>query len=393
MIDTIVLTLSRDMYHLTDPDKFEPSARWINDTTGRLGSRAFIASKQNPTRSDLLNGIYKPRLTLTNRFNHLRRWEATLKIELSLPKLLFGNNFDEMQDSDFGAVTNKLKQRLKEMGVRVFLPLLINAPVSAVHYSKNIPLTDGTTPHYLIGKIKEANIKLSLDVNQTDYRNDGHCYKWHANSYEVAFYDKIKDLETANKSEKRAVENDNAIQLNLFEAFEGRKRLEVLRMEVRLNKRQKIGQLFRLLGIQSELIYKNLFNSTVSKNVLLHYLDELESKRLALFDYKPATQKALLADLIIKNPKLGMNRTLQLYGLKQVFEAVTPRELRAMFGNYCQRSWYRLIAEAKKVILPATTSPLSVIRKHLTNFEPLKLVDFQNATKDRMGLDNACKPL
>ena len=57
---------------------------------------------------------------------------------------------------------------------------------------------------------------MSLDVNQTDYRNEGHSYKWHCNSYEVVFYDKIKDLEKAKQSEKRAIEKDNAIQLHLF---------------------------------------------------------------------------------------------------------------------------------------------------------------------------------
>ena len=49
-----------------------------------------------------------------------------------------------------------------------------------------------------------------------------------------------------------------------------------------------------------------------------------------------------------------------------------------MFSGYSQRSWYRLIAEAKTVKLPPSKSPLEVIREHLTNFEPLKLVDFQD---------------
>jgi hypothetical protein len=142
------------------------------------------------------------------------------------------------------------------MGIGVFTSILEIAPVSVIHYSKNIPLTDGTTPHYLISKIKEANISLALDVNQTDYRNDGHSYKWHSNSYEVAFYDKVKDLEMAKRTEKRAVENDSVIQLKLFEAFKKRKMFEVMRMEVRLNKRQKMEQLFRTLGIQSELTLK-----------------------------------------------------------------------------------------------------------------------------------------
>jgi len=377
MLDTIVLTLSKGMFVINEPDRFEPSARLILDENSSLGGRGYIPAKQNPTSRELKNGYYKPRLTLTNRYNHTGRREASLKIELSLPKLLFGNNFDELELKDFATVVALLQSKLKEMGILVFTPLLENAPVSAIHYSKNIPLTDGTSPHYLIGKIKQANVSLALDVNQTDYRNDGHSYKWHSNSYEVAFYDKLKDLEMANKSEKRAIENDNAIQLNLFETFKERKRLEVMRMEVRLNKRQKIGQLFRVLGIQSELTLKNLFSPLIAQQVLLHYLDELESKRLTLFDYKPTSQNSLLADLVINNPSIGIRKTIQLFGLKQAFDSTTPRELRNMFGKYGQRSWYRLIAEAKSIKLPTTKSPLGVVREHLTRFEPLKLVDFE----------------
>lgn len=379
MLDTIVLTLNNGMYFIKDPDMFEPSARLILGDSSSLGGRGYIPAKQNPTKNELKSGIYKPRLTLTNRYNYEKRVrEATLKIELSLPKLLYGNNFDELTQNDFELVTEKLVKALKTMGVLVFTKVLENAPVSAIHYSKNIPLTDGLTPHYIIGKIKEANIKLSLDVNQTDYRNEGYSYKWHSNSYEVAFYDKIKDLETSAKSEKRALERDNAIQLNLFETFQERKHFEVLRMEVRLNKRQKIKQLFNSLGIKSDITYKNIFSTAVSQKVLLNYLDEIESKRLALFDYKPVNSKSLLAELIVQNPELKLKRIVQIYGLKQIFDTVNPRELRTMFGKKSQRSWYRLIAEAKAIRLPPTQSPLKIVREHLNTFEPLKLVDFQN---------------
>jgi len=369
MLDTIKLLLSKDMFWVTDKTYFQ------KETQNAL--RGYFTLVQNPTKTELINGIYKPRLTMTKRFNTTGRQEATLSIEFSAPKLLFGNNFDELTDNDFPLVIDKLEEVLKTMGIRVFHKLLLSAPVSAVHYSKNILLTDGTTPHYLISKIKEANIKLSLDINQTDYRNDGHSFKWHSNSYEVAFYDKIKDLEMAKKSEKRAIENDSTLQLSLFDSFQARKRLEILRIEVRLNKRQKIGQLFRMLGINSDLTFQNLFSQDISQKVLLHYLDELESKRLPLFDYKPSSPKSLLADLVIRNPKLGLKRTIQLYGLKQVFDTMTPRELRTMFNGYSQRTWYRLISDAKKINLPPTISPLNVVRQHLNSFQPLKLVDFQ----------------
>lgn len=370
MVDTIKLTLGKNMFLITDVSLFQKEKQ--------NASRGYFTLVQNSTKSELLRGIYKPRLTMTKRFNTSGVFEATLSIELSLPNFLFGNNFDELIQSDFQTLVDKLIPILKEMGVRVFTQTLINTPVSSIHYSKNIPLTDGSIPYYYISKIKETNISLALDINQTDYKNEGHGYKWHCNSYEVAFYDKIKDLEKARISEKRATENDNALQLHLFDELQKRKRFEVLRMEVRLNTRPKIKWMLKTLGIETELTFKGLFNSATSQKVLLYYINELQRQRLAIIDFKPKSPKDLLATLTINNPKLGLRKILQLFGLKQAFEAVNPRELRTMFGKYTNRSWQRLIAEVNQVNVPKTKNPFTLLTEHLNTFEPLKLVDFQS---------------
>ena len=232
MIDTIVFTLHQHTYRITQPDLFTPSARWALENSYQRHSA--ITSKQNPTKRELRSGIYKPRLTVSRRINALGNREIMLKVELSLPKLLFGNNFAELRYKDFILVINKLVTILHEMGIETTADTLTQASVSAIHYAKNIQLTDGSTPYHYIRKIKEANAQLSLDINQTDYRNEGHSYKWHTNSYEVAFYDKIKDLEQAKISSKRAVEKDNDLQLSLLKNFKQRRNVEYLRMEARL---------------------------------------------------------------------------------------------------------------------------------------------------------------
>ena len=264
---------------------------------------------------------------------------------------------------------------LKQMGVVTTAAAIASAPVCTIHYSKNIPLTDGATPRFFINKLKEANIKLSLDTNQTDYRNEGHSYRWHCNSYEVIFYDKIKDLEKARTSNKRAVEKDSDLQLPIAEKLKNKRKLEVLRMEVRLNKRKKIKQLFAQLAIKNDLTFKKLFKPAISKKILMHYMDELESKRPTLLDYKTSSDqdgKTLLADLIFHNPTLGPKKVLQLYGFKAALNIMTPRELRAMFANHSTRTWYRLIAQANQIRLPETQKPFGDIRKCLTKFKPLR---------------------
>jgi len=378
MIDTIVLTLTQDMYQITQLDAFTPSAGWILKHSSAHYSG--IQSKQNPTKKELLRGIYKPRLALAQYPTSRTTFEPMLKIELSLPKLVYGNNFDELSYKDFKQVTEKLVAVLATMGIVVARDTLAKASVAAIHYSKNIPLTDGSTPYHYINKMKEANVKLSLDTNQTDYRNEGHSYKWHCNSYEIAFYDKIKDLEKSQQSSRRAIEKDNELQRHLVKSFEMRHKLEFLRMEVRLNKRAKIKELFKELGIAARLTFKRLFKPAIAKRVLLHYLDKLESKRLALLDYTPKSDKALLVGLIMNNPTASANKIIQLFGLKKALAIVTPRELRSLLAQHNQRSWYRLIADAQSINLPPVNSPFDVIRKQLVSFKALR---FDNCYRKR----------
>lgn len=367
MIDTVVLILSSDTFTIANPDIFIPSARWITNTS--FSAVHGMQSKQNPTKKELAAGIYKPRLTL---FYSIPHKQVMLKIELSLPKLFYGNNFQELKGKDLQPLLSKLSITLGQMEVIVDPLQLSKAHVSSVHYSKNIALTDGSTPYHYIQKIKESNIKISLDVNQTDYRNEGHSFKWHCNSYEVVFYDKIKDLEKAKHSEKRSIEKDNAIQLHLFPELRKNNKFEILRMEVRLNKRQKMKQLFAKLGIKSDLSFKNLFRPAISKKVLLHYLDELESKRSVLMDFKGMDDKALLTDIILNNPELGSKKTLQIFGLVKALEIVNIRELRGVFSKQDPRGWYRFMADIKEIKLSGSNSSFAVIKKYLLKFKTIQ---------------------
>lgn len=379
MIDTIVLTLRQNMFTIIDHDKFSPSTKGLYDQTNyyRLGSRSNMVCKQNPTQSELRVGIYKPRLTITKRFNEYHQFEIMMKVEFSIPKLLFGNNFDELDGSEFNRAVVLLKQKLKQMGVFAFEHFLINAPVSSIHYSKNIPLTDYSTPYSYLEKIYKTNINEKLDLNQTDFRNEGHSLKYRANSFEIAFYDKLKDLDKAKISEKRAEEEDNALQLNLFETIKIRKPFEVLRMEVRLNKKQKLIQILKRIGITYEPTFQSLFKRETAQKILLHYLDEIEQGYPSLLAYTEEP-KDFLTDFIINNPKTGLRKTIQMLGLRTILGKTGIREFREITKRYGNKSWYRLYAETKKIRSPKVVNPFAVLRNSLEDFKPLKLVDFQS---------------
>jgi len=369
------------MYTILEPDKFSPSTRGLTDPTAgyyRLGGRSNITCKQNPTPNELKMGIYKPRLTVTKRINRAGNFEIPLKIEFSIPKLLYGNNFDELIDADFPAVIQKLKIVLKEMGVYLFEKNLINAPVSSVHFSKNIALTDYTTPYTYLSQLTKLNINKRLDTNRTDFRNEGHSFKYRANSFEIVFYDKIKDLQQAKTSEKRAEEKDNALQLDLFDVLTKQKPLEVLRVEIRLNKRQKISQILKKIGKEVEPTFANIFNQDTAKKVLLHYISEIEEAYPPLLTYQYDSPKKFFEKLLVANPKLKPTQALELTAFRALLEEIGVREYRQMTKRHGNYYWYSLNSKMKKLNHTDEVGVFSLLRKQITEFEPLKLLAIQD---------------
>ncbi len=379
MIDTIVLTLNENSFKIVEHDKFSPSTEGLYSSSYyRLGGRANLVCKQNPTSRELAAGIYKPRLTATKRFNKHRNFEITLKIEFSIPKLLFGNNFDELEDTDFPLVVSKLKQSLRDMGVQASEPVLAGAPISSIHFSKNIPLVDYTTPYAYLERLSRINLNQRLDLNQTDFRNEGHSLKFRANSFEVAFYDKMKDLHKAKISEKRAEEREGAIQMKLFEKVEISKPFEVLRMEARLNKRQKLKQVLKSVGIEIEPTFQSLFRKDIAQKVLLYYMGVIEKGYPAILSYDCKDAKDFLSDFIIHNPKIGFRKAIQMLGLRILIDRVGVREFREITSKYGKANWYRLNKEMLSLNYPQKEDTFAPIRQCLEEFKPLKLIDFSN---------------
>jgi hypothetical protein len=109
------------------------------------------------------------------------------------------------------------------MGIEIAdVQVLRDAEVAAIHYSKNIILTDYTDPCHYINAISLSNISHIYDTNKTYFENEGAAFRYRSSSYEVIFYDKIKDLLKGKLSDKRSIENDNFVQLSLLETFQQR---------------------------------------------------------------------------------------------------------------------------------------------------------------------------
>ena len=379
MLDTIALSLNQTEFEVTDMAKFSPSAKGLYiKPYYELGGRSNFNCYQNPTKSEYEAGIYKPRLTLTKRPAHAG-YAITLRCEFSAPKLLFGNNFDELLDANFERLLDILQTKLSGMGVRVKKEVLRQVQVSAIHYSKNIPLTDYSTSAMLLQELSKINLTKRLDLSKTDYRNGGHAIRYHANSYELAFYDKIKDMQQAKTSEKRAIENDYTIQQDLFAKASYQKPLEVLRMELRIGNRTKLKNLLKSSGLHCPMDFESLFKTAISQKLLRQFWDKIrpDMPMLALSQFKP--EDIYHAMKVETKGKTKPAKLLQQVGAMALIQSVGMRGLHSLVSNHANdRTWQRMRKGLEKTDLSSRMKYAAAtnVQRCLEQFEPLMIKDY-----------------
>ena len=276
MIDTIVMTIPVNSSQIMDYDLFNPSAKGLFEAPYYSLNKGYMSCIKDISKQYKKDGIYMPKLTLTKS---IRKYEysTVLKIEFSAPKLLYGNNFEELIEPDYAKLISELHYKLQQMSVYVSKQELENADIVGIHYGKNIILK-GVTSNIIISTIAKMDVSKRLDLGSTDFRNNGHAIRYHSNSYELSFYDKMKDLQQSKISDKRAIEKDNYIQQGLF-SYTTRPSLEVLRMEVRLNNKTFIKNMFAKIGLNSkEMKVKDFFSEDIARKILKkQWFDFVES--------------------------------------------------------------------------------------------------------------------
>jgi hypothetical protein len=382
MLDTIVLTLDKSQFDVLLPERFSPSAKGLLGSPHYpLGSRGKLFCVQNPTKADLQAGRYLPRLTLIKQ-KISNGFVLTLRIEFSAPRLVFGNNFDELEAGDFPKILDVLHQAVDAMGIRVTSEVLRSARVSAIHYSKNVALTDYTTCSMIMRKLALIDLNKRLDLSHTDYRDDGHAIRYHANSFEVIFYDKLKDLKKAGYSKKRCIERDYGTQSEILRQRDSfPKQLEVLRMEARLGKRAKIRSLLECIQANVELTFEGLFSARIAKLVLGHFWAHIRAQ-LMLIDKANARQpEAMLAALAVASKgTVRPGKLLRQLGGVMLVDSIGVRGASAILSRHCgPRSCQRYKREFKALPVASANafSALKQVHEALARFEPLRIAAFR----------------
>lgn len=367
MIDTVILEIPIEYTAITDHSQFSPSTKEVLDD-----EQGFSKCVNNPKGADKKSGIYKPRLTVIKRAQKLY-----LKIEFSLPKLLFGNNLDELEEKDFELIVKTIQSKIKEMGVLLWSYQIEDAEVIGFHPSKNIPLSKGYTSVFVIRELFKINPNQKFDLTRIVYRNNGEELQIYSNSNSCVFYDKIKDL---NKPAKRAVDKDQTKQqIDLFNYLKREKRnLEVLKIEVRLNHKDKMMEVLEKVGFADTPLFKNIFKKDLCQKIIKLYWEEFFGKNLFLFSVNNNSQR-ILQMILMKYPKTKIKIAIFLVGLYQLCKDEEGiRGFRSIAKNYRPKTnWITLSNYLKKfennVFYQPQHGYIKDIEGAINDFKPLRL--------------------
>lgn len=367
MVDTVKILIA-----VHNPLRFDGS-RFSPITLEQLvNSRGYGKTYLNPSPTYAKMGKYMPRLTMYKRMTKFGVIYQ-LAVEFSAPKMLYGNNFDELTESGFEALLTKLQAALQELlGHKFFTVQLAHADVSAWHPSKNIVFLDFTSCQTILNTIGKLDVSKTYDLQKTDFR-DGHVVHIHANSLDIAFYDKMADLRKTKKSGKRAFEKDGLMQLNLLGGLSEYRPMEVFRYEVRFVGRASVKRAYPEL---EQWTFEDLFKKKLCQDTLLKHWNKLTSNvdMLAL-DVKEPYE--LLQNYIEENQQATPQAALAaVAGLLITSQAGAVGLRNTLEARYGKQAWYRI-----KPLLKAPSAyrfqAFIHIDEALQRFTPTRMPDYK----------------
>lgn len=282
MIDTIRLKLNK--FKVINSDNFfckRGTEKFIPfiDTLNNNQCYSTIFSEGNYQEYHLKSYIkYEPHFYRPSRIvvkdipvNPIRFW---LEIEVSLPKVLYGHNFYEIQQTQFETVINSLYDMLLQFGIQIDLnELRTTTSISRIDFCKNI-LIRSTAKNFI-----QLLLKFQKDRSHTYDKFDTSVLFANKQQGLIA-YDKIEEITKVLRD--KSYNNRASKEYEVAKILNSHKR-NVIRIEHRLLNRQTIKREIGPITGSYPLTFENIFKTDISSRILLkHWSKAISEEKLKL---------------------------------------------------------------------------------------------------------------
>lgn len=398
-MDTLSFRI-KENFRITDRANFnsEFSTRTFYDLSTKERIRSRDMKGNEYLRKFILHpindeDIYFPSVEVYEKANaSVGKVEYEIVITIhSVPKLIFGNNFEEIKPSDKEKFLLTLSQRLWQAGISVSEEAIRQAPPSVFHLCKNIFLPKDIPIRSVLSDLAHTDMGKAYDTTEDIHRkrdkNGSKVVHLRCGSREWCFYDKADDARQPKSKRQDKTRTSYEQELLSSPAFEN---LEVFRFEYRLNKVQTIkSELHGLLNktYQDKITVEDLFTEGLWKEVLTKAWSNLIKRpenQLALLSYNNPLDLLLQ---ILRNAKKennnahSQNKALITYGLAQAIKdhgAKTVKdELNKTWANKDNRLVEKLEIATELVKNIPVSQGISHISKELERFEFINLASLK----------------
>lgn len=261
MIDSILLKIPVREFQNTD--LFTSKRLKTDHRVARV--ETLLSEKTNSFKKQ---GVYSPLVWLETQ--NRRGLQRFICIQVSLPKLMFGTNLFEVDETHFNQIVTKLHKLLAQWKIYISREQIAKGYIARIDFGKIIKLPKNfTNATDFIEKLEKSGYRSRSDLTKRDVRQgkEGYWIKYYNSTSSVTFYDKMAEINSQGYTEA---------EKGLIKLLQQRRLTKnILRFEVSLQKTQKVGYVLNRITRQKKRKYtfEEVFKEEIAKNVLLYYLN------------------------------------------------------------------------------------------------------------------------
>lgn len=370
MIDSVVLELRKEQFEVVDKTKLDGTSM------KKIANRYSVSTIFSMIAEEYKKkGIYFPVISLPTKQDSRKSME-TLEIQVSLPKLLYGTNLFEVDETHLDEICRRLALCLRKIGVHALSYDIKHAVVRRVDYSKAIILSEYQgTAKQLIRKLRDFDYKRSSDFRyQNDCTNaDGVTLKFLNKTQGYAVYDKASEIIANGKT---------TIEKELAEMIEANKlQKRMVKFELALQRKQSMdAMLRRYFGTkQKNFTFQQIMeNKEVAKKILLKTFDSVFSNtNVAIITLTEMHENMFEQFLLQKELNINKHALLHYsvnmaikFGINAMWSELKGRMPPATFSRH-KKELSEIIANLGE--LPGNTPPIiKFLRQKHEEFEIIK---------------------
>ena len=251
------------------------------------------------------------------------------------------------------------------------------AMVVSIHYGKNIKLEYHTVGEYL-RMLEMCQLSRDKHTGKTHYQNGGTQFRYGTKRNGFTAYDKLKDLEFANKrgQDYKTYEKDYDCQLKLFDEREPASG-QMLRFEKRLNGKANVYTALNRLGFieeRDDAILQTLFSKDIAQKVLQTELEFHKKNHISSLAFKAADELKQAEQLKKLNPGVNPKDLLSAMQFSSLIERYDYQTLAELYSDNPRQLSYFLKCY-RNIKKPDGSHPdiLDFISHRLEEFEKMSL--------------------